>query len=393
MAKQKFTVIKGGLESPSLDQEKFFVSATTTDTRLMGVIGLHIHWKFKEKCIPNDFHQFFYLDSEEFGFETYQSLFGDDMEEITLVENALIGGLGGEKVDITEKEAIYLIQEYAKINERLSQPFPQKEKEYEFLLKKEIFLTNQEKRELIGKICTPICSDYHVINYFLMRCFGKDFTAANYLCLGNFKVDIYDDMPPATFCKNTIDRYANKDNYSYMCESLIEAEGSYYVIISEVTTEQRKITSYEKHSKFKVSESEAAMMLSRPEFITLYDILIEPEVFDKQAASLTINTMVTIHENGKLFLSFNKNNDHVNNRIYRLNEDVYGLYYITDFGQLIIASYNIQNILELEKNLRNSLISHSIIPIAKYEFKEPILYEFIQSGFDDFNDFLDFIKE
>ena len=29
---------------------------------------------------------------------------------------------------------------------------------------------------------------------------------------------------------------------------------------------------------------------------------------------------------------------------------------------------------------------------AKYEFKEPVLYEFIQSDFEDFNEFLDFIR-
>ena len=29
---------------------------------------------------------------------------------------------------------------------------------------------------------------------------------------------------------------------------------------------------------------------------------------------------------------------------------------------------------------------------AKYEFKEPVLFEFIQSDFEDFEDFLNFIK-
>ena len=29
---------------------------------------------------------------------------------------------------------------------------------------------------------------------------------------------------------------------------------------------------------------------------------------------------------------------------------------------------------------------------AKYEFKDPVIYDFIQSGFDDFNDFIEFIR-
>ena len=30
---------------------------------------------------------------------------------------------------------------------------------------------------------------------------------------------------------------------------------------------------------------------------------------------------------------------------------------------------------------------------SKYEFKEPVLYEFIQSEFEDFDDFIEFIKD
>ena len=33
-----------------------------------------------------------------------------------------------------------------------------------------------------------------------------------------------------------------------------------------------------------------------------------------------------------------------------------------------------------------------LIPTAKYEFQEPVLYEFIQSGFEDFELFVDAIK-
>jgi len=102
--------------------------------------------------------------------------------------------------------------------------------------------------------------------------------------------------------------------------------------------------------------------------------------------------MQTIHENGRLYLEFNKNNDHVNKKIFRLNEDIHGLYFATDFGQLIIATYSLSEIHEIEKTLSKSEISTCIIPTAKYEFKEPILYEFIQSDFDDFSDFLDFLN-
>ena len=135
------------------------------------------------------------------------------------------------------------------------------------------------------------------------------------------------------------------------------------------------------------------MMLARPEFITIYDIFIGPEEFNKHLSELTINTLLTVHENGRLFLAFNKNNNHVNKRVFRLSEDVHGLYYVTDYGQLLLSAYSITAIHSLEKEVRKSSLDRYLSPTAKYEFKEPILYEFVQSDFEDFNDFIDFIKD
>lgn len=54
--------------------------------------------------------QFFYFDAEEYGFETYKSLLGGDSETLTITEQALIGGLGGSKVNVSEREATFLVQ-------------------------------------------------------------------------------------------------------------------------------------------------------------------------------------------------------------------------------------------------------------------------------------------
>ena len=52
-------------ESTSSGGGAQFVLAEATDTRLMGVTGLHLHHRFDE----DDVHQFFLLDAEEFGLE------------------------------------------------------------------------------------------------------------------------------------------------------------------------------------------------------------------------------------------------------------------------------------------------------------------------------------
>ena len=393
MTERKFTVLKGGLSSPCESDRKTFISAFSTNTRLMGVVGLYIHWEMGIDGLSSDFHQFFYLDAEEYGFETYRSIVGGDIAEIAFVEQTLLGGLGGSRVDLSQKEACHLVQQYAKMNRRLNLPLPQGRREYQFLLDAEIEMTPEEETALFAKQCAPIVSEYQAVNYFLMRAFSKDQDAAEFLREGDFPLDILDQTPAATLCKNTINPCENEWGLSYVCESLIELDTSYMLILSELTVQAYKVVSFEKRSAMNVSAAEAALMLSRPEFITVYEILSSPEEFDNQMIELTASALLTIHDNGRLFLSFHKNNDHVDKQIFRLNEDVFGLYYVTDFGQLIVAAYSVAGIHTLERDLRKSAVAKHLLPISKYEFKEPVLYEFIQSDFEEFEDFIDFLKD
>ena len=92
-------------------------------------------------------------------------------------------------------------------------------------------------------------------------------------------------------------------------------------------------------------------------------------------------------------MAFKPTNDHVNSRIFRLSNDVKGVYFLTDFGQLIASAYTLQDIRYLENKLKMSPLAPFLMVTAKYEFKEPVLFEFIQSDFEDFDDFLEFIRE
>lgn len=392
MTKPNLTVIEGGLSSPRQSETKYFISAYVTDTRLMGVLALYIHWRLPDHFSMPDFHQFFYFDSEEYGFETYKSILGNNVEEISAVDNALTGGLGGRKIEVTEREARAVFLSYCRFNEDHSIPLPPGRQEYEFLLEEIEPLTGEEEAVLLEKECGEIASDYQAINYFLMRCFGHDYMGASYLTRGEFPIDIYNQYPCATLCKNTIDPEDDLPGV-YTCESLIECQNTYFLLVSQVAVEDKRITGFQYCSGFSISPAEAAMILARPEFITVYELLMPADEFCEHLQELIFSTMMTPHENGTLFLAFNKNNSHVDKRVFRLSSDVFGLYYITDFGQLIMSAYSISNIHAMEKDLRKSVLAPYLIATAKYEFKEPILYEFVQSDFDDFNDFLDFIRK
>lgn len=136
------------------------------------------------------------------------------------------------------------------------------------------------------------------------------------------------------------------------------------------------------------------MILAKPEYVTVYEVMLSEEDIDNNIGELTVNlnTIMSRHETGRLFMAFKKTNDHVNSRIFRLSNDVKGVYFLTDYGQLLIAAYTLSDIRNLENRIKVSMLAPYLITTAKYEFKEPVLFEFIQSNFEDFDDFLEFIR-
>ena len=391
MNKDKFKVIRGGLLDSANTSRKTFVSAYVTNTRLMGVVGMYIHFNLPDNKALFDLHQFFYFDVEEYGFETYDSVLGTDEERVFQIESSLIGGLGGEKISLTLKEAQYILQEYVHYNDRENIPLPEGREEYGFLLESHIQMSEPELYILMTKQCVHIDTPYELINYFLMRCFGKDFGTAAYLTTQDFDLELFPDFKAGTFCKNTIDKGTEPN--SYISESLVEFSDSYYVVVTHAALSNMRICQYERISAFKVSSAEAAMMLSRSEFVTVYKILAgAAPTFTANSTKLTPGAMITKHDTGTLYMIFHPNNKHVAKKEYRLNEDVLGMYFVSDSGQLISASYSLDEIRQLEMDLCTSSFGRKVLPMAKYEFQEPVLYEFIQSGFEDFELFVDAIK-
>lgn len=397
MSKPKLTIIEGGIPYLVENKEKLLISAYVTDTRLMGVLAVYAHWKLSNTEEESDLHQFFYIDCEEAGLETYKSILGNNEEELAASDQALTGGLGAGKIEINARQLSGILSFYKNFNEANHQPLPVPYKEYRFLVEPDTVLNPEEHAEIMRLICGEISSDYQAVNYFLMRCFGHDYRGAHYLTAGEFPLDIYNKPKGTTFCKNVIDKDRTYDDgaTAYMCESLIEINGQYETVISRVVVKDLKIVHFEKCSGFSVSSAEAAMMLSKPEFVTVYEVLLSDEDMNNNLGELTVNlnTIMTVQENGRLFMAFKHNNDHVNSRVFRLSNDVKGIYFLTNYGQLIVAAYSLSDIRHLENKLKASPLSPYLMVTAKYEFKEPVLFEFMQSDFEDFDDFLSFIKD
>lgn len=405
MNRNDFTVIKGGLHSDITLSAKEFVSAYVTDTRLMGVLALYAHWKISG---GGDLHQFFYIDCEEAGLETCRVFRGDFGKEAREAEQALVGGLGAQKISISEIILRSILTRWRNFNMKYNLPLPKNAADYDFVFDDSLKLDAEARSEIMSQICGEITNDYQVVNYFLMRCFGQDYEGARYLAArgesaaagesrrglplaDDFPLDLYDSYRKATFCRNVIDveKSFSDGAVSYLCESLIEMEGNYETIISKVVVKNLKVIGFEHCSGFAISTVEAALMLKKPEFVSVYEVLADDDVIEDNIGEflVSVNTVMTSHENGRLFMAYKSTNDHVSERIFMLSNDVKGAYFLTDFGQLIVMANSSRDCTVLDLRLASSPLFPYLELTSRYKFADPVLFEFINSGLDDFDDF------
>ena len=386
MSKVEFTLLQGGLNSSIPDAKKRFVSGYVTNTRLMGVLALYAHW-----AVPDggDIHQFFYIDCEEAGLETCTVFRGDWNVDMELAQQALVGGLGAERIPLTANTFRWLINHWKEFNIKNDLPLPANRDAYEFIFEKAPKLSRDEEAALMEKICGEVTSDFQVVNYFLMRCVGNDEPGAAYLAEDGVPLDMFSNYSKATFCKNTIDPSGRP--HEYISESLIEMDGKYETIITKIRVRDLRVSRFEFCNQNPVTATEAALMLRKTEFATVYEVLMEDEDMEDNLSEfvLTMNTVMTTHPNGRLFMAFKPTNDHVGERVFMLSNDVKGVYFLTNYGQLIVVAYSQEDILELERGLATGPLKSYLMMTGQYELLDPVLFEFINSDYVDFHSFIE----
>lgn len=387
LKKHNFTLLKGGLDKINI-KDYFFRTGYVTDTRLMGVEVLYIHWY--NPSLHNNFHQFFYFDAEEYGLESYYSLSDQEVKNISLIESFMTGGLGGKKIEVSEKEAAFLVQEYVLYSEKQKMPLPSNNEEFQFLLTPEIKLKQDETDWLYGKRCTQITSVYEAIHYFLMRIFARDFAPLFYLKgPERFPVDLFKNLGPCCLARNSIDLTGE----TYTAESLLDFDDKYYLALTEMTMANMKVSSFKRLSLFPISSYEASLLLRRPEYISCYD-LTDEEIEEMGSGQILKNrSLMTLYGKGRLFMIYNKNNNHVKGPLYKLHDDVFAYYFVSDYGQLLLCSNSSENLQVLEDDL---LMRRGRLPLSfvgRFESESPVLYDFILDDTEDFVDFIEFYQD
>ena len=388
LKKSDLKVIRGGALDAALPEETF-VDAFVTDTRLMGVLVLYIKWELSGIAALGKksriLHQFFYVETTEDGIESYRGIYGDDEEELRFATQTMLGGLGGKRVPLTMNEAVFLVQRYADMTLGFGKQLPDDTSEYDFLLRREAVLGSEREKQLFLKICGNIESSNQLINYFLMRYFAKDFFAVRMLASSDIECDQLPDVGSATLCRNEI---TPQEKGNYLCESVIEDDLSHHIVVTEISLspwdETPSVEAFKVHSKFSISPAEVAMKLSREEYVTVFEIAGNVDNVLLELDERYVGALQNLCEGGKLYIVFNSDNKHMNNDVYLLNDDVKEILFVTVEDQLIAASYTLSGIKRLENRILLSRIAKQLIEVAKYEFKEPILYDYTLSYGGDF---------
>lgn len=389
MSRNKFKVIKGNKPQPNNTKTKLhFIKAYATNTRLMGVIGLWIVWSAEE---VGKIHQFFHLDAEEYGLDDYKSVLGDAPDKIESITAKMMGGLGGELIPVNEQEARYLVQSFVAKNKQFNESLPEPQWEYDYLLKEGVKLSDEEIKALWKKICEPIDSPIHLVNYFIMRSVGRDEEAVSYLSLDN-AMDYQPVKNPSTLLKNVVETIHDQDAISYIAESIVDAEYHYKMILSEievVQTEQGlKVAKAEIKSAMRITSTEAAFGLTRKEYLLIYEVKDHQAIIDLLDEEKP-HAMKHDYEAGCLYTEFKPTNAHVKEPIYYLNEDVWGVYYITTADQLVVAAYSKDNIMAHANYFESPIFEQLLTPKACITLDNPVLYEFVHSDYEDIFDFLE----
>ncbi len=406
--------------------------AEITDTRLMGVLGMHVYWKAEEsqaldhflsekQAVIDDYiaeyHQIYYYEAEENGLETVTEIWGDDKKALTVVENRYFGGLGSEKMHfLTENEALFMIRKFVddtksrtgRTIEALNADDDLMEGEmdrdgmpkslaelYRNLQGKKLLYPEEEER-LMLRICAPINNDCAVINYYLMRCYGHDPEGAKLLesPFANKKNLQKVELPErAVLRKNSIQKQiAGNGQEFYLSESLLECTDSFYVAFSELEISDKRVISAKVNSSFAISDMEAARMLRRPEYIACFRVNgLEGMAAENMLDELLPRANRKFFDGGVLYMEYNSDNSHVEKPVYNLADDVSVSYFLTNADQLLVAANSPSSIMSAELLMRMSRFGKHLESAGRYNFAHPLLGDFIDSGYDDFDEFLRYL--
>ena len=222
-----------------------------------------------------------------------------------------------------------------------------------------------------------------------MRIVDCDFAAAEYLSSMDpeaLRVTGLSDAGIQTLIKSDIEISSRKEDppddkasFPFRCRITTLAKDAYYHstfviwLSGNYRTTNPVVTDIKVGSIIKLSEYEAAMQISRPEYLTVFDCKDEMlKGFDPVHIGPFANSTATMMPNGWLYTAYRGTNAHVDSSSYNLNDDVYGFALLTIAGELVLMSNDLRSISMLDDATIFSLYSPFLSTKGRYRIDSSV---------------------
>ncbi len=341
-----------------------------TKTRLMGTIAGYICYIHND----NRYVEFYHIEYEEYGIDRFEQFINPSEYQIKEMSLEMFGGLGGQLVEIDKKHFDQLIIAGIVVDKQ-SDILHSAMAQSAYIQQIPAFNADDFQASL-DSVIEVLRSSFEIIHYFLMRYFGGDLVYMRFA-----SCDITPLEQQYSLVRNHIEKI---DDSNYKFSALILAK-EYAVFEGVISIEDGLINAFEPSGEMIVSDIEAALMLKQKEYIHVYDVdaeYVEPHLLREHKYLAPM-----LFANGRLYTSYRKHNNHVNCSTFYLNGDVEAYIYITDSEQLLVVSNDRAALAKWDEILNDRFID-AVDKYEEWEFEETILYDFIESEYVDFDDFI-----
>lgn len=418
-----------------------FKKSFCTNTRLMGTMMLLIEWVIDNKIISH----IFMLDAEGLGISDFYIMEDASEHDRESFYRQKYGGLGGINITMSEEEACFLVYEYMNKNIRYEKALPESfsndiKNKYSELYNKlnilqehsdnedlksgldlesdmdkkhsiedksssERILYRDMKKAVFNKICKKLETDNEFVNYMIMRLVARDKESLLYYSGNEDVANLHISDINGALLYNEIEK---KKDDKFVCNCVYEDSDGYYeakivvMIDKEVDKDEEDIIHENEKIKYSlrsfmimdknaIYDFEVFDIISKEEMIDIYNIsdkskenmdLIENKIYNAYPAIQGIQ-----FESGGLYIQYYFDNTHLDSDVYVINNDIMFIIYLNE-DRLFLATYNERSRELIEESLSNEL-GNLVNKENVYKFEQNVLFDFVESGNDDFYDFID----
>lgn len=371
-----------------------FLNAFCTNTRLMGTIMLAIEWERDKEIVSH----VFMLDSEGLGISDFFEIIPINENERAAFYIQRYGGLGGINISLNMDEACMLINRYYEKNIRNEKEIPESFTSTLVNFYKLHDTGDIDVYDLMKKTCKPVESELEFVNYMVMRFIARDRESLLYFSDNEAVSTYHITKINGALLYNEIEK---KSKDRFVCNCVFEDIDGYYeakivVNIEIIENDGDEIYGNENSYRLRsilvvdvnpIYDFEVFDIISKKEAIDIYSIKKDREKFERYIMDIYPGVQKQEFETGTMFIQYFFDNSHVDSDIYVINNDIMFIIYI-DNERFYLSTYEYETrefVEEFIEEVFGSLLEKEDV----LEFEQNVLFDFAESGNEDFYDFID----